>query len=148
MKGNPYTINGSIVRGSTVVKIFYGKSKYVVVKCKKEYDSIKSIEKQLASFLRGGKRNEGSMYIHLFDYVKSNPGGSFRVKLILESESPYELLKAEQSALKEGRKDPNMLNNNIEAYIPQFDADSGYYGWLSKADVMNFKRWIKAHKNR
>lgn len=147
MQARPYTINGSLDRWSSVVKLFYGDKKYVVVKSKDEFPSLKAIESQLAAFLRGGKQNPGSMYIHLFNYVKENPGQVFTVTPILPYGTPYELLQAEQTALNEGKNNPDMLNNNSDAYIPQFNEDTGQYGWISKADVMNFKKWLR-RKNR
>lgn len=143
MEARPYTINGSWDRKSTVVKLFYGKKKYVVVKSKNEFTTLKSIEKQLAAFLRGGVDNPANMYIHLFRYVKKNPGSPFKAVLVLESESGYELLKAEQTELDRGRSNPDMLNNNTEAYLPHFDEVAETYGWISKTDAMNFKKWFK-----
>lgn len=148
MEARPYTINGSLDRQSTVVKLFYGLKKYVVVKCKNEFTSLKAIEKQLAAYLRGGVENPGSLYLHLFRYVKANPGEKFTSELILESKSGYELLKAEQQQLWKGRKDKNCLNNATEAYISTFNQDTKMYGWLTQNEVLNFRKWLKSRPKR
>ena len=52
------------------------------------------------------------------------------------------LLKNEQLYLDEGRYDPRCLNNQIEAYIPKYNENTGMYGWIPKNAVMNFNRWL------
>lgn len=148
MQARPYTINGSLDRESSVVKLFYGKKKFVVVKCKHEFTTLKSIEKQLAAFIRGGKENEGNMYLHLFRYVKDNPGETFKAVCVLESESAYQLLKAEQMELDKGRQNPDMLNNNTDAYVPQFNKDTQSYGWITLNEYLNFQKWLKTRKKK
>lgn len=148
MEPRPYTINGSLDRKSTVVRLFYGDKKYVVVKCKNEFNSLKGVEKQLAAYLRGGKENPGSLYLHLFRYVKNTPNLKFRAELVLESESGYELLKAEQLELEKGRKNKNCLSNAVNAYISVFDPDTKMYGWLTQNEVMNFQKWMKGRKKK
>lgn len=148
MEARPYTINGSWVLESTVVKLFYGPKKYVVVKSKKEFDTLKAIEKQLASFLRGNPLNPGSMYSHLFVYVKKHPDLKFKVVNQLTSESGYELLKKEQELLDEGRKSKVMLNNNTDAYVPLYNVDTQMYGWITKNEFLNFEKWKKSRKSR
>lgn len=146
MEGRPYTINGSWDKGQTVSKLWYGDRKFVIVKCKDEYNSMKTIEKDLAAFIRGGVNRPDNMYFHLFNYVKANPNKQFIVETLLFGASGYELLKFEYEMLKAGRHDKNMLNNNTAPYIPQFKGETGMYGWISRPHVMAYQRWLKAHK--
>lgn len=59
------------------------------------------------------------------------------------NKNALELLKAEQKALDAGRKDPACLNNNVLAYIPDYNESTGMYGWIRKGAVLNFKNWLK-----
>lgn len=148
MEARPYIINGSWVLGSTVVKLFYGPKKYVVVKSKKEFDTLKAIEKQLASYLRGNELNTASMYSYLFVYVKKHPNLKFKVVNQLTSDSGYELLKKEQELLDEGRKNRACLNNNIDAYVPQYNVDTQSYSWITVNEYLNFTKWKNSRKSQ
>jgi hypothetical protein len=152
MKPKPYKINGNWDVESSVFLVFYGKLKYVIIKGKKQIISLQALEKTIAAYIRGNDPNPDSMYYHLLLYVKKNPGKAFSVRTILESESGYELLKKEQELLDEARSDKHCLNNNTDAYVPQYRPETDTYGWLTKGDVLNFNNWSakrpKPRKNR
>jgi hypothetical protein len=147
MKEKPYRIVGDLwCETPALVKIKYG-NKYVIAKCKKQSSSLKSIENSLNAFIRGGKNNPTGIYYHLFNYVKEHPDNHFKVTPILETENVYELLKAEQQELDRGKNNPNFLNNQTEAYIPEYDYDEKAFGWIKQNFVLNFRKWQKANKH-
>lgn len=119
--------------------------KYVIVKAKDCQKSIEAVQKALNQFLRHSElqRNPENLYYHFFSFVSKHHKGTFEVRVLSESDSAYELLKAEQTALNEARKDKNCLNNAVDAYIPVFNEATDSYGWISKSAVLNFKKWIK-----
>lgn len=130
---------------SCVYKLSF-KDKYVIIKAKDHELSIQGIQKSLNQFMRNSdlQRRPDNLYYHFFSYIEKAKEGYFSAEILLESESPYELLKTEQMALNEARKDKKCLNNNVEAYIPDFNELTGMYGWLPKSAVMSFKKWMKS----
>jgi|SRR6185369_4474802 len=142
MLEKPYIIRGNNWAGGSVVKINYGR-KFVIAKCKTQAGSLKNIEDDLNAFIRGGRNNPGSIYTHLYDYVKAHPGQDFHVETILESDSPYELLRKEQQLLDDNRRNKNFLNNQVDAYIPAYNDSTQMYGWIPKSAVLNFQKWLR-----
>lgn len=159
MKPKPYKINGDFDAEGCVIKITYGR-KYVIMKCKNQVASLHTLENLIAAYIRGNDPNPDGMYYHLLLYVKKNPGNIFKVTPIISNASDakrkklwedfqmklptysgYDLLKAEQIALDSGRKDKNFLNNNTDAYVPMYNPDTQMYGWITRADVLNFTNW-------
>lgn len=130
---------------SCVYRISFN-DKFVIVKAKDHIMSIQAIQKSLNQFMRNSElqRNPTNLYYHFFSYVEKVKDGYFTVEILLESDNAYELLKAEQKALNEAIKDKKCLNNNVEAYIPDFNEITGMYGWLPKTSVMSFKKWKKS----
>lgn len=148
IKEKPYRIIGDLrSEKPSVVRITYGK-KYIIVKCKKQSSSLKTIENGLNAFIRGGSNRPEGLYYHLFNYVKEHPSNSFKVICMLESDNIYELLKLEQSEIDKGLKDKNFLNNQTEAYIPEYDYDEKAFGWISQNYVLNFRKWLKSRKTK
>jgi hypothetical protein len=142
MKPKPYIIQSSRLVEKCVCRINYG-DKYVVSKLKHLNQGLDRIENALNAYIRGGKNNPSGLYYHLFEHVMKNPGLKFKVHVLLESENGYELLKKEQMELDLGRKDPHFLNNQIQAYIPEYDPDTKLHGWLTQNEVLNFRKWLK-----
>lgn len=142
MLAKPYIIRGNNWCDQSVVKIKYG-NKYVIAKCKSQPATLKSIENGLNAFIRGGKNNPAGAYFHLFNYVKDHPGNKFKVDTLLNSPNGYLLLKKEQEELDAGRKNPNFLNNQVEAYVPAYNDETELYGWMTKNEVLNFRKWLK-----
>ncbi|MEO7049658.1 MAG: hypothetical protein ABI091_30420 [Ferruginibacter sp.] len=146
MKAKPYRIIGDLQSDKpSLVKVSYEKV-YVIVKCKKQSSSLKSIENGLNAFIRGGNNNLQGLYFYLYDHVKRLPGGTFKVKCLMETDNVYELLKAEQEELDKGKLLTNFLNNQTEAYIPEYDFDEKSFGWISQNYVLNFRKWLKNRK--
>lgn len=133
--------------GSCVYKLSFN-DRYVIVKAKECDKSIEAIQKALNQFMRHSElqRKPQNLYYHFFSYVESKKEGTFIIETIKESDNPYELLKAEQENLWLAAKDVKCLNNNIEAYIPEYNEETGMYGWIPKSSVLNFRKWLKTHK--
>lgn len=145
MKKKDYIIRGSYDVDGCIARVSYN-GKYIIVKCKEMFRSLKNIENAVNAFMRGGLNKPEGLYYHLLNYVKENPGHKFSAKAILVTDNAYELLKREQEELDAGRSNPDFLNNQVEAYIPQYNEDSGHYGWIDRGAVLNFRKWQKARK--
>lgn len=148
MKSKPYILRGDTYSlESAVIKITYGR-KFVIAKCKTQARYLKTMENDLNAFLRGGKNSETGTYFHLYNWVKAHPGGTFKVICLLESPNGYELLKKEQQELDLGRNNPDFMNNQVKAHIPEYDPELASYGWISVNSVRNFQKWLKNSRIR
>lgn len=130
-----------------VFKLVYNE-RYVIVKAKSMDGTCKGIQKSLNQFLDGSncQRDPGNMYYHFFTYVEKNEGHTFSVQLIMETTNAYELLKAEQILLDGAKKNKKCLNNNVDAYIPQYNDSTDMYGWIPKWCYLSFMKWKKNRK--
>lgn len=143
MKEKPYIIRGdNYCDQPSIVKIKYGK-KFVIAKLKHQSAGLKIIENALNAFIRGGKNNKEGIYYHLFNYVKEHPDNKFKVISLAESDNGYILLIREQHELDNNKRNPDFLNNQTQAYIPEYNSDTEMFGWLKKNEVLNFKKWLK-----
>jgi hypothetical protein len=151
MLTKPYILRGNNYAESCVVKITYGKKPntvYVIVKCKSLPAALKNIENSLNAFIRGGKNNPDGLYYHLYNHVKTYPSQTFKVETLLESDNGYLLLKEEQNQLDIGKTTISFLNNQTEAYIPAYDESNQCYGWLTRQNVMLFKKYMKSRNKK
>jgi hypothetical protein len=144
MKEKPYRIVGSAAFGKCIVKLKYG-NKFVIVKCKEAMSSMKRIENSVNAAVRGGTIDPSGLYAFLIQYVISHPDNKFKVEY-KESDSGYELLKEEQQLLDVNKSNPACLNNQTEAYIPNYNEETGMYGWITKQELLNFRRWQKGRQ--
>jgi hypothetical protein len=133
--------------GPCVYKLSFN-DRYVIVKAKESHKSIEAIQKALNQFMRHSEsqRKPQNLYYHFFSYVESKQEGIFTIETIKESDNPYELLKTEQESLWASVNDKKCLNNNTEAYIPEYNEETGMYGWIPKSSALNFQKWLKSHK--
>jgi len=146
MKPKPYTIaSGAMQAGSCIIKVTYNSKKYIIVKCKDAYGSLKRIESALNGFIRGGVNNPEGLYFHFYNYIKKNPHKEFKVDVLLETDNAYELLKREQIELNTGLNDRSFLNNQVFAYIPAYNDDNKAYGWIPAHAVLNYNNWLKSN---
>lgn len=150
MKPKPYTIaSGAMLAGQCVLKITYDGKKYIIAKGKEGYATAKRIENSLNAFIRGGRNDPSSVYFHFFNYIKKHPHKEFNVEVLLESDSAYELLKREQQELDKGLTDKKFMNNQVNAYIPEWKEDLKMYGnWIPPHAVMNFRNWFKTRNKK
>jgi hypothetical protein len=141
----PYKIPKLYGVKSCVYKLSF-EDRYVIVKAKDHQLSIEGIQKALNQFLRHSElqRQQTNLYYHFFSYIEKKKNGYFGAEIILESDNAYDLLKCEQEALNKARRDKKCLNNNVDAYIPAFNELTGMYGWITKQQVLNFRKWVKS----
>lgn len=128
--------------GNCVYKLFYNK-RYVFVKAKNCYGSLKMIEKSLNQFMKGSdaQRKPDNLYLHLFNYVKAHKGGTWDIEIMSKPEdTEYQLLMLEEELITASKKDKNCLNNIKGAYINQWNPETQEYNWLPKPAVANFIR--------
>lgn len=125
-----------------VYRLSYG-GKYVIVKGKTLAGSLFFIQKGYGWFDVVEKK-DSALYGHFYTHIKETTAGRFRVRVLLKTANTYALLKREQNELDKGRYDQNCLNNNTEGYIPQYNEQTGLYGWLDKGSVLNFKNYLKS----
>ena len=132
-----------------VYKLSYA-GKFIFIKGKTLAGSLIILTDTLNSFSEGNDdRFRGHLYTHLYNHFLDHPGGRFRVKIIATAgrdQDFYSLLKQEQMALDEFRYSADCLNNQLEAYIPQWSEKTASYGWIPKTAVMNFKRWLDSEE--
>lgn len=127
-----------------VYKLWYA-NRYVIVKCKTLFRSAQNIESGLDYFFKGTPkgRKEEDFYHEFFVHVQMHPFEQFKIELLLVSDNPYQLLKAEQKALWYAEKDAQCLNQKFDAYIPQFTQVNGKGSWINRGYYLNFCIWKK-----
>lgn len=132
---------------SCVYKMLFN-DRYIIVKAKDHQLSVQVMQKALNQFFRNSEsqHNPENLYYHFFSYIKKHKEGKFVVEILVESDNPYQLLVSEQTELDKAKGDNRCLNNNVDAYVPQFNEITGTYGWISKNAYLNFKKWLKSHK--
>lgn len=147
IKEKPYVIRGNQkLQTPCIVKITYG-NRYVIAKCKLQSAGLKRIEDNVNSFIRGGKNNPDGLYYFFLNYIKRQPGHKFKVQTLLASENAYELLKREQEELEKGFQSKKIMNNQAQAYIPNYNEEKEMYGgWIPQIAVLNFNNWLKKRK--
>lgn len=143
--------------GSCIYQLYYG-DRFAIIKAKTLAGSIYLFVKGYAAFIgagggtgnaKGGKgQNEwdgtNSYYFKFYKYIHDNPGKKFRVEVIMESNSGYYLLKQEQRFLNITIQNNKCLNSNVTSYIPKFNKKTGMYGWITKRNVADFRRFLSS----
>lgn len=130
-------IEGTDVK-SCVFKLFYGK-KFVIIKGKYLHMSLRLFSIGYSAFHHNPENhNQHSGHVHfyfaMYLHIRKNWGKfEFNVEIVKESESGYELLKAEQDELDKYINKPALLNSNITAYIPKKS------DWIPQEDIERFK---------
>lgn len=125
-----------------VYKLWYGQ-KYIIVKGKTIGGSLFLIERGFSWFNKK-MDNNGILYRHFYSYIKSKPSLSFELEIILKSADALCILKKEQDELDKARYDRYCLNNQIEAYLPQYNEATGMYGWIEKSAILSFQKYLKS----
>ena len=128
---------------SCVYKLSYGRA-YVIVKAKILFGSLKAIQKSLNQYASGaaGQHSKKSLYWKFFGYVTSHPNSKWKVQLLLVSDNPYKLLKAEQHYVKKAKKDKYGKNVRGGAYICKWNPELGAFNWLPVNAIMNYNKYI------
>jgi hypothetical protein len=91
-------------------------------------------------------RNPNDLYFNFYNHVTDNPFNKFEIEVILASDNPYELLKAEYSTLKAGKEAGECLNLNNEPYIPENTQVNGKKSWINRGYYLNFMDWKKTQE--
>lgn len=122
------------------------KNKYFIWKGKSLTQSIDALGKSIASCINKGNTDETHFMYHVAKYVKRYKipyGEVLKDDIITDFDteagnfSGLNLLKAEQTMLDEAANDPNCLNNNEQAYVPENNS------YLSNKDKEAFLRWFE-----
>ena len=133
-----------------VYKLSYA-GRYIVIKGKTLVGSLVILADTLASFNPGASRFKDHLYTHLYNHILECPGGRFRLKIMSTASTDqdfYDLLKTEQNLLDAAKYDTSCLNNQIEAYIPLYNENTRMYGWIPRAAVMNFRKYLRSAERK
>lgn len=132
-----------------VYKLSYA-GKYVIIKGYTLTGSLKIINNAYKQYDPKNERFYAHLYGHLFNHLfKTEDLGRFRIKTFAKLNSKigqYQLLKREQMELDKARYDTNCLNNNIEAYIPNYNKITHSFGWIHTSAVANFKKYLQSNE--
>lgn len=112
------------------------------------FRSVQNLNTGLMYFFKNTKkgRNPNDLYYNFYNHVADNPFNKFKIDLILVSDNPYELLKAEYLSLEAGIKENQCLNANKEPYVPQYTQVNGKKSWINRGFYLNFMDWKKTHE--
>lgn len=126
--------------------------KFVIVKGKSLVGSLKIISQAIEDFSKKDESEwpEDHLYTHFVKHIlhEGLDYELFRVKIVLVTPDIVELLKTEQLELMEHMGNENCLNNAVDPYIPVWNEERQLYGWITKQQVMRFKKWLKKHKRQ
>lgn len=124
-----------------VYKLFYD-DKFLIVKAGNTLSgSLFLIEKEYGHFVshkhdQAVGSEKSSLYFMWHKLIKNNPGGTFRLEIVLETQDMYKLLMQEQRCLNESwGKDKNCMNRDATAYISK--------KVVTKGQLMAFRRYSK-----
>lgn len=121
---------------ATVFKIYFGKH-YLIWKGKSMLQACQYIAENIERYIRLQKDIETDQLYHVCNHIVKTRCIKGHVK-VLENEftkgdagtiDAYKILMAEQGYLNKAKNDPLCLNNNWQAYIPN---------WMPKKDVDKF----------
>jgi hypothetical protein len=124
----------------TVYKFYYG-DVFLIIKSKSLSGGIYQLQRMYGYYVAYEHKihdEAGNYYALFYEHIKKNPDLKFRVEIILQSESAYDLLMAEQNALEEFHNSKKCRNSNVTAYINKFNENTGMYNWMPADDVDRF----------
>lgn len=127
-----------------VYKLWYA-DKYIVVKCKTLVRSVQNINTNIEYYFKhlNHDKHQKDNYLQFYQHIQQHPGKQFKIDILLQSNNPYQLLIAEQTALDAGMEDENCLNILFDAYIPQSTQRNGEKSWINRGYYLNFCIWRK-----
>jgi len=140
---NPFRYSFKEPYGSImcVYKCTIGK-RYFIWTAKSLTQSVNQISVELDRRLRMGI-TEDNIYYKFIKYIKTARAGLFEVEVVLQTESPIEMLKCAHKLLNKGKSDPYCLNNtftpNVSAWIPEVDK-ADYVAWAKTYDKRTTKK--------
>lgn len=140
-----YQINAyPFCKAHVVYKIHYD-GKYLVVAGKTIQRSIQNINTGLFYFFKATPKGQQTddLYYKFYEYVSAHPFKPFEIELMMDTSSPFQMLKHEHQLLQFGKNDPLCLNSKFDVYIPQFTQVNGKKSWIKRGYYLNFCKWLK-----
>lgn len=129
-----------------VFRLSYGE-KCLIVKGKTLSGALFLIKKGFEIYTPDRARKD-MLYWKFFNHVLKTPGKRFRVRILMATHNPYRLLKREQNELDKAVYDKSILNSNKKAYIPQYRKKLQAFGWIDRAYVLNFWKYLKSDQRK
>lgn len=129
-----------------VIRVTYG-GRYIIVKGKTIPGALYFIQLGYGWF-NSKKPGTNTWYQHFYNHIKKNPRKRFSVRVLLKTSDVAALIRREQDELDAARYDNQCLNNNITAYIPQYNEATRMYGWLEPGTVLNFRKYLMSKVRR
>jgi len=138
-----------------VFKLYYG-NHYIVLMCNLLVRQIESIAGDINRFENKVKSSMSAerLYWNFCWYISNHPNEEFKIDILLQSESPYQLLKRCQIEIDESLADELCLNNNIIPFLsrriqtPKYFWDKvvpkiygEYKYWINRGHYLNFRKW-------
>jgi len=84
-----------------------------------------------------------NMFFPVIKYIHKNGYYEIEVKVIVESNNAYSVIKGEYLALKQAEGNSKCLNKSFEPYTPVFNSKTGMFGWLTVNQFLNYKKFVK-----
>lgn len=132
--------------GHCVYKLYYG-NHYIINSGKDLAGSIFGLQKGYAYHVayKQGEADEkkNKLWIKFYRRIQQHPGLDFRLEVLFESKSAYQVLKRCQIELDAALNDKKCLNNNLTPYIPQYKEKLKNHGWITKRQVKLFNNFIE-----
>ena len=132
----------------SVFKVFFGK-KYLIWKGKSLLQSCEMLSESIERYIRLQRNIDTDYLYHVCNHIKRTRCIAATVTVIdnefirtikgTESINGYAMLVAEQKLLDRASKDPDCLNNNIEAYVPN---------WITAAHKEKFEDYLLNKKKK
>jgi hypothetical protein len=125
-------------------KLFVGR-KYYIVKTK----SIQWIERHLNTLLKAYNSNgmdAKDLYFPIVKQIHNTGYYDVQIEFIMQSDNPYEVIKAEFLELQDHVGKSLCLNKNKEPYMPKYNTVTKMHGWLTVNQYLNYKRLVKKYE--
>lgn len=141
--------NVPFINEHCVYKLYYG-DRYIINKCQQLAPSLYMLQNGYANYIAyevtpfDQKKNK--LYLNFYEYIKKHPDLPFRLEILMQSDNPYQILKAEQIALNKAINDKKCLNSELVIYIPKWRPETKTWGsWIKNSHMLNFKKFLKNH---
>lgn len=123
-----------------VYKFYYGEA-FLIVKSKSLSGGIYQLQKMYGYYIayEHTLHDEFVNYNSLFyEYIKKNPDLKFRVEVVFQSTSAYDLLCVEQKELDKSSRNKKCKNSNVDAYVNKYNEKTKSYNWMPADEVERF----------
>jgi hypothetical protein len=141
--------------GHSVFKFYYGE-KYVIGMGSYLMGAINMIIGDIGRKARGKKSASGESRLFLIfsDYVNLNPGQQFKIEILFQNESAYQILKRCQEELDDAIADANCLNSFFYPFVSKRVQTPKLYWnkmmirrvdlryWINRGHYLNYRKWL------